>query len=253
VSLSKSLNSKVIYKIWFLVAIIIIFIVSRVAILAYFQSQQTLLGNSINIAGKNRFLTANLLYQISQYLIGVVLSSSSSSFRSHDYISNINDAINKLDTNILVLREGGKADGIDLKPLSSEFLGSWKIINNDWISYKTFITDRIVKPEKSIIPLLQQQQPQQRNTTSNFTITTSAAKIYQSTKTELESMAAGLINSSDNLVRQLGDHAAKNSFNLMLLDILFGIMNISIVVIIILYLVIKVLKPLMKNSSTKID
>jgi hypothetical protein len=248
---SKSLNSKVIHKIWFLVAIIIIFIVSRVAILAYFQSQQTLLGNSINIAGKNRFLTANLLYQTSQYLIGVVFSSSS--FRSHDNISNLNDAINKLDTNILVLREGGKADGIDLKPLSSEFLGSWKIINDDWISYKTFITDRIVKPEKSVIPLQQQQQPQQRGTTSNFTTTTSAAKIYQSTKTELESMATALINSSDNLVRQLGDHAAKNSFNLMLLDILFGIMNIGIVVIIILYLVIKVLKPLMKNSSTKTD
>jgi hypothetical protein len=34
----------------------IIFIISIFAILIYFQSQQTLLGNTINIAGKGRFL-----------------------------------------------------------------------------------------------------------------------------------------------------------------------------------------------------
>jgi hypothetical protein len=48
----QSLTSKVVYKIGVLAAIIIVFIISSFAVLAYFQSQQTLLGNSINIAAK---------------------------------------------------------------------------------------------------------------------------------------------------------------------------------------------------------
>jgi hypothetical protein len=50
--LFQSLTTRIIYKIGILAAIIIAFIISSFAILAYFQSQQTLLGNSINIAGK---------------------------------------------------------------------------------------------------------------------------------------------------------------------------------------------------------
>jgi hypothetical protein len=77
-SLFQSLTSKIIYKIALLAAIIIVFIISSFATLAYFQSKQTLLGNSINIAGKNRFLTMNVLFQTSEYLNGVFSSSSSS-------------------------------------------------------------------------------------------------------------------------------------------------------------------------------
>ncbi len=119
--------------------------------LAYFQSQQTLLGNSINIAGKNRFLTMNVLFQTSEYLNGVFSSSSPStstlsSSTSHNSISKLNDAIDKLDTNLLALREGGKTSNVELKPLPSKFLDSWKIINNNWVSFKTFITYKVVKP-----------------------------------------------------------------------------------------------------------
>ncbi len=55
-------------KIGILSLIQIIFIIIIFAILVYFQSQQTLLGNTINIAGKERFLTSNLLYQISEFI-----------------------------------------------------------------------------------------------------------------------------------------------------------------------------------------
>ena len=59
----------------------------------------------------------------------------------------------------------------------------------------------------------------------------------------MESLAANLINSSDRLVTQLGDDSAKNSLNVMLLETFFGIMNIG-VVLLILYFVKKVLKPI---------
>ena len=52
-----------------------------------------------------------------------------------------------------------------------------------------------------------------------------------------------VINSSDRLVTQLGNDTAKNSLNLMLLEIVLAIMNIG-VVLLILYFVIKMLKPI---------
>src|ERR687887_2274921 len=141
--LFQSLTSRVIYKIGVLAAILTVFIISSFAILAYFQSQQTLLGNSINIAGKNRFLTMNLLFQTSDYLNGV-LSSPSSPSSSND-IAKVNDAINKLDANIHLLKQGGKISGVELEPLPSKFLDSWKRIDNDWNSYRSFVMN-IVNP-----------------------------------------------------------------------------------------------------------
>jgi signal transduction histidine kinase len=254
-SLFQSLTSKIIYKIALLAAIIIVFVISSFATLAYFQSQQTLLGNSINIAGKNRFLTMNVLFQTSEYLNGVFSSLSSSpssqlsSSTSHNSIAKLNDAINKLDTNLLVLREGGKSsNNIELKPLPSNFLDSWKIINNDWGRFKTFIADKVVKPaEKQQQALLKTTSTTTTTVPSNVTRTTTslaaATKIYQSTKTDLESLAANLIDSSDRLVTQLGVDSAKNSLNVTFLGIFFGIMNIG-VVLLILYFVKNVLKPI---------
>ena len=38
-------------------------------VLSYYQSQMTYLGNSINIAGKNRFLTSNLMFMYAEYFM----------------------------------------------------------------------------------------------------------------------------------------------------------------------------------------
>jgi hypothetical protein len=60
----------------------------------------------------------------------------------------------------MVLRQGGKIGNIELEPLSSNFLGSWKRIDNDWNSYKSFLMNRVVNPEKTL--LQQQEQPKQK-------------------------------------------------------------------------------------------
>jgi signal transduction histidine kinase len=251
----QSLTSKVIYKIGFLVAIIIAVIICSFIILVYFQSQQTFLGNSINIAGKNRFLTMSVLFQTSEYLNGIFSSFSSPSTQVSSLASStsnaakLNHAINNLNTNLLVLRDGGKTSNIELKPLSSKFLDSWRIINNDWDRFKIFITSEIVKPS------LQQkrEQPQSKIPTTTATSknvtsilaasATSATKLYQSTKPELSSLATNVIDSSDMLVTQLGNDAAIDSRNLILLEIFLAIINIG-VVLLILYFVIKILKPI---------
>jgi signal transduction histidine kinase len=251
--LFRSLTAKISYKISILAAIIIVSIISSFILLAYFQSQQTLLGNSINIAGKNRFLTMSVLFQTSEYLNGIISSFSSPSAKVPSSTSTyspvkLNDAMNNLDTNLLALRDGGTISNVELKPLSSKFLDSWKIINNNWNRFRIFITDVIVKSAQQQRQQLQSKTPTvttttPKNATGFPTTSTIAAKIHQSTKTELESLALNVINSSDRLVTQLGNDTAKNSLNLMLLEILLAIMNIG-VVLLILYFVIKMLKPI---------
>jgi nitrate/nitrite-specific signal transduction histidine kinase len=66
-------------------------------------------------------------------------------------------------------------------------------------------------------------------------------------------MAAGLIDSSDVLVTKLGLKAGQNSQNLTLLGLVLGIINIGILVLI-LYLVIKILRPIfaLTTATSKI-
>ncbi|MGB6590284.1 MAG: HAMP domain-containing sensor histidine kinase [Candidatus Nitrosopolaris sp.] len=241
----QSLISKIIYKIGLLAVIIIAFIICSFMILAYFQSQQTLLGNSINIAGKTRFLTMSVLFQTSEYLNGILSSFSSHSTLVSSSTSStmrLNDAMNNMNANLLALRDGGKTSNVDLEPLPSKYLDSWKMINNNWNRLTTFITYDILKPAQQ-----QQRQQLQLKTLATASISTiafaAAAKLYQSTKIKLESLALDVINSSDRLVTQLGNGTAKDSRNLVLLEIFLAVLNI-VVVILILYFVIKILKPI---------
>lgn len=133
----EKLRSKIILKIGLLIVIETIFIFSNFGILAYFQSEGSSLGNSINIAGKNRYLTASLLLQVEKYL------------DSSSNIPQVKAAMDKLESNIQTLKQGGKISDIELKPLPSEFSGSWDIINKKWQSFKAFITtDKIINSSK---------------------------------------------------------------------------------------------------------
>ncbi|HEY7079489.1 MAG TPA: hypothetical protein VH500_07300, partial [Nitrososphaeraceae archaeon] len=91
----------------------------------------------------------------------------------------------------MILRDGGKTSNIELRPLSSKFMYSWKTINNDWNRFRNFITLEIVEPS------LQQKAQLQLRTPGNITTTTSkngtsipatpatvmsASKLYQSIK-----------------------------------------------------------------------
>ncbi len=213
--MSRRINSRISLKIGILVVIEIISIISSFGILAYFQSQGTFLGNSINIAGKNRFLTSNLLLQTIERITG-----------SPNNVPLLNAAMNKLESNISLLKQGGKIiSDIEIKPLPSQFLDQWKIIDEKWHVYKEFIIDKVI------------------NKSNQLKTTMTATTIDQSTKSELESMAFSLVDSSDKLVAQLGELATKNSQNLMVLQILFGILNIGILIFI-LYLVMKIIRPI---------
>jgi hypothetical protein len=127
-NLLERINSKILLKITLLVIIEIILIVGSFGVLAYFQSQQSSLGNSINIAGKDRYLTSNLLLQTEKYLDGT------------SDASQLKAAMDSLQSNIITLKQGGMISGVDLKPLPSDFFNLWNIVNRNWNLYKTSVT-----------------------------------------------------------------------------------------------------------------
>src|SRR5947209_12126820 len=216
----QRINSKILLKISLLVIIEIILIVCSFSVLAYFQSQQSSLGNSINIAGKNRYLTANLLLQSEKYLYG--LSSNTSQLKV---------AMNSLESNIIVLKQGGMISDIDLKPLPSNFLDLWNTVDVKWNVFKTYVINKLLA------------SPQAR-TVMDRTLT---RKVF-------ESMASNLVESSDKLVTLLGQQTDKNSQNLILLQILFAILIVSITVLI-LYLVARILRPIfvLTQATSKVE
>ena len=190
----------------------IILVITSFIILSYYQSQMTYLGNSINIAGKNRFLTSNLMFQISEYLFEDSTKNS----------SKINSAINQLESNILVLRQGGNIAGIDLKPIPRDFLDDWNKIYQKWISLKTIVTNNIIKPDNEI---------------------TSSEK-------SIETEALSLVDSSNILVTKLGDYLKSNSEYSLFIQRIFIILNIAVIAAFMLYLASKILKPILSLTST---
>ena len=219
----KLTRSKIGLKIAILVVIQIIFIITSFSILSYYESQGTYLGNSINIAGKNRFLTSNLMLHLSEYFFEI----NGNDISKINHISKINSAIDQLETNILALREGGKVSDVDLKPLPSEFFDDWNIIYQKWVSLKTTLTNNIIKPNEQI------------NSEATATATTTDKDI----KTTLDTRALSLVDSSNALVTKLGKYAGNTSQNSMFLQTIFAFLNI-VVAAVVLYLVMRILKPI---------
>ncbi len=217
------IRSKIGSKIVIFVFILIILVITNFVIFSYYQSQMTYLGNSINIAGKNRFLTSNLMFQISEYLFIEVNVKNS---------SKINSAINQLESNILALRQGGNIiAGIDLKPLPREFLDDWNKIYHKWISLKTIIAKNIIKPDDEIM-----------NSEKSID------KVKE-TSPLLETEALSLVDSSNILVTKLGDYLKSNSEYLLFIQRIFIILNIAVTAVFVLYLIRKILKPIFALTS----
>ena len=219
----RLIRSKIGQKIGVLVVIQIIFIITSFSILSYYESLGTYLGNSINIAGKNRFLTSNLMIHMSEYFLA-----GSNDVSKITHVSKINSAVQQLESNILALRQGGKVSNIELKPLPSEFFYDWNIIYQKWVSLKTILANNIIKPNEKINP-------------AAATITTAA--IDKVMKTTLETNALSLVDSSNALVTKLAEYAGNISRNSMVLQRIFAILNISVAAVV-LYLVMKILKPI---------
>lgn len=225
----KNVLSKTILKIGLLSLIQIIFIIAIFGTLTYIQSQQTLLGNTINIAGKNRFLTINLLYEISEFLSK---SSSANTSLENYSTSRISNAEQQLASNIMVLKDGGITSAVQLKPLPSDFLDAWNKVDSHWTDLKTTIQDQIY--DRFAIENIK------INTEIDQTVHTG---LDNSLKEELISKAFNLVNSSDALVTQISQKVESNWDELIKLQIIFGVL-IVILILFILFIFQRLLRPI---------
>jgi len=203
-------NSKVILKITLLVIVEIGLICGSFFILTYYQSQGTSIGNSINLAGKNRYLTSNSLLQTEKFLDG-----------SSDVLK-LETARDNLEANIEALTYGRTISGVNIKSLQSDFSEYLNNVTRDFSAYKALIDENII--DRS-----------QGNLGTPETVLV--------LKQVLEATASNLVRSSDILVTALGSYADNNSQNLIILQIFLAVLNIGILVLI-LYLVSRILKPI---------
>jgi signal transduction histidine kinase len=224
----KFLRSKLGKRIGILVFIQIFFIIISLVILSYYQSQMTYLGNSINIAGKNRFLASNLMLSTTEYFA-----------ENSGNISKVDTAIDQLESNILILKNGGKTSDINLKPLPSEFSKDWDNIYQKWDLLKTTLTNNILKESQIMNPVGGGVV-----TISSPFSSSSSIPLDKNIKTILEAEALSLVNSSNVLVTKLGEYTKNSSQNTIFLQILFAVFNIGVITAFILYIIRKILKPI---------
>ena len=216
------IRSKLGSKIVIFVSILITLVITSFIIFSYYQSQMAYLENSINIAGKNQFLTSNVMYQVSDYVAKDNTKNS----------SKINSAINQLESNILALRQGGNnIAGIDLKPLPREFIDDWNIISEKWLRLKTIIVNNIIKPDDGV---------------------SSSGKSIDKGKEEttIETDALSLVDSSNILVTKLGEYVRNNSENLLFNQRVFISLDTAVIAAFVFYLTRKILKPILSLTSS---
>lgn len=110
-------------KISVLVIIQIVIILASFLTLQHFESEKVFLGNAVNIAGKDRFLTSDVLVKLHEYDAGE---------------SSKDDVVSSLDRyaeNLQLLRNGGIMDDLTLQPLDPRFYQQWEIIHALFLEY----------------------------------------------------------------------------------------------------------------------
>ena len=208
-------------RIAILIFIQIVFIIISFIILSYYQAQVIYLENSINIADKNRFLTANLMLKISEYIL-----------EGSNDVSKINSAINQLESNILTLGHNGKVSDIPLTLGSPDFLEDWNIIYQKWVSLKSILINNIIKPNEKMSKVISPTGAEAASSTI----------IDNTIKTKLEPDTFSLLNSSNELITDLDEFAKDESQNSMLIQRIIEILNIVVIAAFVLYFVIKILR-----------
>jgi signal transduction histidine kinase len=112
-------------KIAIIVGIQIAIILVSFVILELFESQKLFLGNSVNIAGKNRFYTMLVLNDVKSTYIGGALT------------ANPISTLQTYEDNLKLLRYGGMQKEAQLSSLDEKFHPQWNSIHDLFVSYQT--------------------------------------------------------------------------------------------------------------------
>ena len=218
-------KDKIVVKLGLLVAIEISLVVISFGISTYIQSQSTLIGNTINIAGLNRYLTSNLLLQVEKVNDGTA---------QLDSLRNASTILNK---NIAILRSGGDvpspSGNIHLSPLPSSYISAW----NDIVQKKIAL-------DQHISMFLEQKQHAHGVSVGNTQqLPLSTIPAQMSDTNNIGIAASHMISSSDAFTHQLSEGDITRSQSLVSMQALFIIMAVAVGALI-LYLMQRLLRPI---------
>ena len=191
------MNSK--EKITIIVLSQIVLIVGSFLGVAYWESQFSLLGNSVNVAGKNRLLTSQFLGEVKDYAY----------LKLPD--SEPEKKLNELEQNILILKNGGEQNNFKIDPLREEFNQDWELVYEQFKTIRTDYQDfKLIQSEQNLSP-------------------------YQISTLEVDSLI--LINYSDILVQNMGLLLAESTQTLIIFQITLLGINVGVHVAMILLIV----------------
>ena len=223
-------KDKIIFRLAMLIALEVLLVVSSFGISTYIQSESTAIGNTINIAGRNRYLTSNFLLEFEKVNHGTT------------QLGNLKNAADALNTNIQILRSGGgmtsSSGDIFLKPLSAKYLDKWYEINEKGIALNRYVglLGQGVIASATSNASSSTNEPQ---LSSSLSISAETLKDTAS----IETTASQLLTSSDDLTRQLGEDHRMNSQNLVSMQTVF-IIGAALVGCLILYVMNRLLRPI---------
>ncbi len=175
------------YKIVILVTLQISLIVASTLIIVYSESEINLTGNTVNVAGKNRVLTSQVQIELNHLLL-------------YDSMHNtqVLEALENLENNVLFLKHGGQLSEIKISPLASRFDSDWNEIWNTFEGYKVEVSDLVSQENTSLEGIVDAEQ------TGNV-----------------------LVHLSDVLTDKLGKDIEQLSSRLIFLQIMLGLINVA--------------------------
>lgn len=184
-------------KVSVLVGIQIALIATSFAFLAYTESQSSLNGNMINIAGKNRLLANSVHLELNRAL-----------FHTSETHPHVAAAATALEGNILLLKTGGTADGVTIPPLPAEFESEHEQLYDMFLSYRLMVDGLLgSKPDFTF------ENVERARIANNM-----------------------LVDMSDLIVEGLGSYSESISAQHMVFQILLGLVNILVLVVMMIFI-----------------
>lgn len=200
---------KLAQKIIMLIMLQITIIIASFLIVAYLESEKTLAGHTINIAGKNRVLTSQVEIEIYRFVLSNVTPGS---LDESTRIDGVLGALSDLDANIHTLKHGGTAPDAKILPLPDKFYERWQEVTDKFWQYNDMVSSMA--------------------TNYNFTI--------QNVR-DVEQVGIELIVLSNALTEELSNDLELFSLQMVILQILLGIGNVAIHVVMI-WLILRILR-----------
>ncbi len=125
------------HRVTVLIAMQIALIITSFLTIVYFESQTSLAGNVVNVAGKNRLLTSMVLVELNHVLF-------------HNQTDDgVHDSLRILSENISLLKTGGIISQIEIPPLPEQFGEDWNAIQEKFLQYEAKVSYMASQATKS--------------------------------------------------------------------------------------------------------